>query len=362
MANALSSMGYRVTALCADPFDGVAGFNISSSVKFINLVREGKPLFRRWIFKFIITFSLNRSKRRNNRERSEFAWKSVLLRREIEYNFQADVYISFQPETTYMLSRLIGVKSPIITMFHLEPNILFAKYSIEMYQYALRASSLVTVLLPSYIDQVKRICPEASVVAVPNAIACFERPAMLKEKKIVCLGRLAEQKRVDLLIKAFALIKDDIPEWVVEHWGDIDVESRYKKKIFRLRKDLGVQDRFRFCGTTDYVEKVLGSASIFAFPSAWEGFSIALGEAMAKGLPAVGCIDCSGTNEMITDEVNGLLTVPTPEDFAAALKRLVKNYELRMKLGKKARDDIRKCSPVNIWSQWDNLIQIVAKI
>lgn len=169
-------------------------------------------------------------------------------------------------------------------------------------------------------------------------------------------------KRVDLLIKAFALIKDKIPEWSVEYWGEIDVEPKYKKKIFRLISDLDVKDRFHFCGSTDNIEKVLNSASIFAFPSAREGFSLALGEAMSKGLPVVGCVDCSGTNEMVTDGINGFLTDPSPEKFASALEILARNYELRRTLGERARNDIGRCSPDNIWPLWDNLIsQIVNK-
>lgn len=123
-----------------------------------------------------------------------------------------------------------------------------------------------------------------------------------------------------------------------------------------------MKDRFHFCGSTDNIEKVLNSASIFAFPSAWEGFSLALGEAMSKGLPVVGCVDCSGTNEMVTDGINGFLTDPSPEKFASALEILARNYELRRTLGERARNDIGRCSPDNIWPLWDNLIsQIVNK-
>lgn len=362
LANALALIGYKVTSICADPFSGEPGFKLSSDVKFVNAGREGKPLLRRGLFKFIRTFRFDRHKYRDKREENEFSWKAPLLKKEIERMAPADVYISFQPETTYMLSKLVGVHSPIITMFHQEPKTLFAKSVIEKSRLALKASSMVTVLLPSYMKQVKNLWPETPVVAIPNTIPIYENPSELKEKKIVCVGRVAILKRVDLLIRAFALIKDKIPEWNVEYWGEIDAESRYKKEIFRLRSELGVEDRFHFCGLTDNVERVLNSASIFAFPSAREGFPLALGEAMAKGLPVVGCVDCSGTNEMVTDGINGLLTDPSPEKFASALEILARNYELRRTLGERARNDIGRCSPDNIWPLWDNLIsQIVNK-
>ena len=335
---------------------------MTSSVRFVNAGRLGKPLFRRGIFKLIRTFSFDSDKRKINKEINELKWRAYLLKKEINCIRSADICISFQLETTYMLSQMLCVEAPIITMFHQEPKVLLDKYPLEINCSALKISSAVVVLLPSYISQIKNICSEASVVAIPNALPIFERTSTLREKKIVCVGRVDRQKRVHLLIGAFALIKDRIPEWVVEYWGDVNLDPKYKKELFRLRHELGVEDKFHFCGITGNIERVLSDASIFAFPSASEGFPLALGEAMAKGLPVIGCIDCSGTNAMIIDGVNGFLAEPTAESVARALECLANNYELRLKFGKMARDGIRKCSPNNIWSIWCNLIfQIVNK-
>ena len=104
---------------------------------------------------------------------------------------------------------------------------------------------------------------------------------------------------------------------------------------------------------------MLNDASIFAFPSLFEGFGLALGEAMSKGLPSVGCLDCSAVNDLITNEKNGLLVNPTPREFADALLRLMDDYDLRVKLGTQARKDISKYSPEKIWSTWHDLIEEV---
>ncbi|MDY2868165.1 MAG: glycosyltransferase, partial [Mesosutterella sp.] len=88
------------------------------------------------------------------------------------------------------------------------------------------------------------------------------------------------------------------------------------------------------------VPSKLKNASIFAFPSEYEGFSLALAEAFAMGLPAVGCKDCPSVNSLIKNESNGLLTDPTPEAFAEGLAKLMGSEELRRKYGAQGREDI----------------------
>lgn len=358
MANALDAMGYNVTAICLDLKKGMPGFSLSNGVRFVNAGRWGCPIYCRGLLKTIRAFSFNREVRHKKRKEIDLSWKIKLLGKEIEDVGGADVYISFQPETTYLMSRLQCVNAPIVTMFHFEPNRLFeimCKDILEV-KSALRSSRMITVLLPSYVDQVRKLYSGTEVVAIPNAIPYFENASSLDSKKIVCVGRVAQQKRVELLIEAFAIASNEIPDWCVEYWGETDVEPTYKDKIFQLVGRLGLQDRFCFCGATDNVERVLTSASIFAFPSAFEGYSLALGEAMSKGLPVIGCVDCAGTNEMIENKNNGLLVAPNPQAFAEALVSLAKSRSLRIELGMGARKYIQRCSPEAIWSAWNSLI------
>ena len=358
MANALYSMGYSVTAICLDSQNGMPGFPLSKGVQFVNAGKVGCPIYCQGLLKKIRAFSFNQDKRRKTRREIDLTWKVKLLGRSIEDIEGADIYISFQPETTYLLSKIQCVNAPIVTMFHFEPNCLFERMreNILEVKSALQSSKLITVLLPSYVDQVKKLYLGTEVIAIPNAIPYFGNTSSLDSKRIVCVGRLAQQKRVELLIEAFAVAANEIPDWRVEYWGETDVEPTYKNKIFQLVRDLRLQDRFIFCGTTDNVEEVLDSASIFAFPSAFEGYSLALGEAMSKGVPVIGCVDCSGTNEMIENKINGLLVVPDTNAFAKALVDLAKNRSLRIELGMGAKKYIQRCSPVVVWSTWNRLI------
>lgn len=73
----------------------------------------------------------------------------------------------------------------------------------------------------------------------------------------------------------------------------------------------------------------------------------------------MGCKDCSAVNELIIDERNGLLTEPTPEAMAEAIKRLALDRNLRLRLGTQARYDMKKYSAENVWKIWDELVNYV---
>ena len=125
--------------------------------------------------------------------------------------------------------------------------------------------------------------------------------------KILFVGRLSKNhKRPHLLIEAFAGLADEFPNWNVELWGAEDGKAYYKELQLLIKKH-HLENRVFLKGPTNDVPSVLQQGDIFAFPSAYEGFGLALGEAMSMGLPAVGYKSCSAVNELIKDGENGYL-------------------------------------------------------
>ena len=116
-----------------------------------------------------------------------------------------------------------------------------------------------------------------------------------------------------------------------------------------------------FRGATDNVLDVYNKAAIFAFPSAFEGFPLALTEAMSAGLPAVGCKSCPAVNELIKDGENGFLCENGVDAFAQALEKLMSDEELREKMGQAAKEDMKQYAPDKIWDMWEKLIEQVAQ-
>lgn len=128
------------------------------------------------------------------------------------------------------------------------------------------------------------------------------------------------------------------------------------RKIEELISKEGLNDRFLLKGVTDDVSSKLREASIFAFPSVFEGFGIALAEGLAMGLPAVGRKSCSAVNTLIRDGKNGFLTDSTPEAFSEGLAKLMANEELRRQFGMQGKEDMKNYSADSVWGKWENLL------
>jgi glycosyltransferase involved in cell wall biosynthesis len=96
----------------------------------------------------------------------------------------------------------------------------------------------------------------------------------------------------------------------------------------------------RFLGHVGDVRGVLSAADIYVMPSLWEGWPLALGEAMAAGLPAIGA-NVPGIRDLIAPERTGLLI--GREDSVAladAVERLAGDADLRARLGEAGRQRI----------------------
>ena len=131
-------------------------------------------------------------------------------------------------------------------------------------------------------------------------------------------------------------------------------------EVKNLIKNLDLENNIKLCGTTNEIPQKLANSSIFAFPSALEGFSLALTEAFSIGLPVVGCNDCPFVRSIIKNGINGLLSDPTAESFAACLSILMEDRELRMRLGTHGKEEMNLFSPNIVWEKWNALIKGLA--
>ena len=175
------------------------------------------------------------------------------------------------------------------------------------------------------------------------------------------MGRLSKNhKRPHLLIEAFAGLADEFPNWNVELWGAEDGKAYYKELQLLIKRN-HLENRVFLKGPTNDVPSVLQQGDIFAFPSAYEGFGLALGEAMSMGLPAVGYKSCSAVNELIKDGGNGYLCDDGVEPLRISMKRLMSSLSIRVSLGEKARIDMKKYSSEVIWNTWENLLKRIVK-
>ncbi|HUQ64303.1 MAG TPA: glycosyltransferase [Acidimicrobiales bacterium] len=105
---------------------------------------------------------------------------------------------------------------------------------------------------------------------------------------------------------------------------------------------LGIADRVTFTGSRPDVPELLAALDAFVLSSQFEGFPIALVEAMATGLPCV-ATSVGGTPELMTDHNNGILVKPGDAAvLAGGLDELIMNPELRQAISRQAASDALK--------------------
>lgn len=359
LANAMAARGHQVTGVCHDYEAGKPGFPLDSSVRFVNAGEGRRPSW--FLSKLMVnlrSLSFSRAKRRESRLLlwEEFVSDAVVSAVKASV---PDVVVTFRPADTHVLLCCGKLTTPIVTMSHNSPDFFLPKGTPEILKDAVEKSAAVQVLMPSYVTEVKAILPQARVVYIPNAVFQHSDIADRSSHVIVNVGRITRQKHQDLLVKAFSLVAHRYPDWKVEVWGGAAEDSKQSKALQHQIDHLGLSERVLLCGITKHVKQKLKKASIFAFPSLWEGFSLALTEAMAMGLPAIGTQRCASVNELIQNEKNGFLCEETPESFALALTRLMDEEALRIKLGNAAKAGMTEYAPDKIWAQWEKLLQSV---
>ena len=291
----------------------------------------------------------------------KFQWKQkhgVSAFAEIVKNFQPDIIISFETMTSAEIIQE-GIKVPLITSLRNDPDVCCGHLP-DLERQALEKSAAVLVLMPSFVDRMKKFVKEPKVICVPNIIPQSTNQADLtREKtryKIVNVARLnKKQKRQEILIKAFAPLAEKYPQWDIDIWGE-DI-SEYQKELTALIKHHHLENRVFLKGVTHNIGDVYNNADIFAFPSKYEGFGQALGEAMSAGLPAIGFASCSAVNELIKDEVTGLLVEDGEDAFSHGLEILMKDKKKRIQMGQNASKWAKLYSAEKIYDKWEQVIK-----
>lgn len=357
MANALVDRGFEVSAICFDENKGLPGYPLDSAVRFFNAHDEITHTFLDGKFMTKVRcWRPSKKQRQLNRIMQRCRKQQEGIGRVLNHLKDVDIFISFQYPTTFVLRRLLDVQTPVVTMFHGNPSFYCEQASFQLCKDAVEESNVVQVLRPEFVEEARHYLKDVPVIVIPNVAPQYSESADLRKKKLINIARLDSQKDPELLLRAFALLKNQFPDWTCEWWGETSVNPILTMRIKELIATEGLEGRFLLKGVTNDVPSKLRDASVFAFPSAFEGFSLALAEALAMGLPAVGRKDCPSVNTLIRDGENGFLTDATPEAFAEGLAKLMRNEELRRQLGSQGKEDMKVYSADRVWRTWEELI------
>lgn len=279
-----------------------------------------------------------------------------------------DVIVCYFPVDLFNVTRFQNHNIPIIQMVHHFPPIILDKYLRKpwfirwYYKKSFKKVHTFQVLMDSYMDKINPYFEPKNVVRIANAVYQFKDEEKVdlthEKKKIIYVTRIEKHiKRPHLLVEAFAKIGREFPDWKVEIWG-LQKYPDYDKEIQDLIKANGLENNVFLMGYTRDVNELYRSADIHAFPSSAEGFSLAIADGMAIGLPTLGFADALSVNEVIVDGHNGFLA-KNLDDFAEKLKQLMSDKELRISMGQNAIADMKAYAPEVIIGKWEKLFDTV---
>lgn len=356
-SNAMIEKGHEVYVITNDENDGNPYYSLASDIEVINLRQIAKKK-RDFTFKQKVireTFRLFGKK-------CVKVWKEQYrngyiknILPEILDRIQPDIIISYNNETTGQLYRA-SIHVPYITMLHNDPSVL-CKIMTQAEKKGFRNSKFLQVLTPRFIEMAKSFFPSSNIIYIPNEVTqyAYQKRECKEEYSIICVARLnKKQKRQDLLIRAFIKVAKEYPSWNLKFWGIGD--QKYTQELRMLIRKSHMSNRIFLMGQTQNVLKAYREADIFAFPSAFEGFGLALVEAMSSGLPCIGYKTTTAVNEIIENGKNGILVNDGVDSLAQGLSILMKDSVLRYRMGRYAHVYAKTYSADNIWRTWEKVL------
>ena len=178
---------------------------------------------------------------------------------------------------------------------------------------------------------------------------------------IVYVGRLIDDKRVDMLLHAIGRLSTAFPEVSCLVVG----EGPERPALESLVTALGLGQQVRFAGSlaSQEVYGHLKTAQVLVLPSVREGFGIVVLEAQAAGaVPIVVRSPASAAPDLIRDGVDGLVCEPSAESLATAVGQLLKDAPRRTVLARNARQAARLRDWSSVADQMEEVYREVASL
>lgn len=152
---------------------------------------------------------------------------------------------------------------------------------------------------------------------------------------VVSVGRLDPQKNFPLLLEAWRTVQQKFPSAVLKIAGRGPEEGHLKSLV--TQQNLRVE----LLGFVEDIPALLSRSDVYVQTSEWEGFGLAVAEAMAAEMPVI-VTDVDSLPDLVHHERTGLV-IPSKDGAAlvGALERLLNDAALRKKLGSAAREEAR---------------------
>jgi glycosyltransferase involved in cell wall biosynthesis len=154
-------------------------------------------------------------------------------------------------------------------------------------------------------------------------------------RAILSVATLIPRKGHDLLLRALAEVAE--PGWHLTIVGSPDRDPVHARALATLAGQLGVADRVRFAGELvgDALEAAWHAADVFALATCYEGYGMAIAEALKRGLPVV-VTDGGAAGALVTPGAGFVCAVGDRGQLTHSLRRLIGDARLRRRMAGQA--------------------------
>ncbi len=227
-----------------------------------------------------------------------------------------------------------------------------------------RAASAVVMQTAEGADWVRANCPGSAPRVIANPIGLplpSTEPRLVPEdaiagdrRLVLSVGRLDHQKGFDLLLRAFAMVAAEFPDWDLVVLG----EGVERDSLEQLALELNLKGRVGLPGRAGNPADWYECASLYVMSSRFEGFPNTLAEAMAHGLPVLAMNCPTGPAGLIRDGRDGVLVDARggADGLAEAMRSLMADDARRVRLGEAARAVVDRFSTDQVGRQWDQVL------
>jgi L-malate glycosyltransferase len=203
----------------------------------------------------------------------------------------------------------------------------YQKQSIQnTYKYASKIIATSSALKKGIMKNTSINSDNISIVPNPADISSFhiKNKSMTGGFNFISIALLREEKRLDLLLEAYAKIKNVFEDAHITIVGD----GPEKNNLLTLVKNLNIEQYVKFTGflSKEEIASLLQKSSALVLNSDVETFGVALVEAMASGVPAI-ATQCGGPDDIVTHETGYLINKGSVEELYQSMHKMIKNYK-----------------------------------
>ncbi len=172
---------------------------------------------------------------------------------------------------------------------------------------------------------------------LPDRQALRSRLGITPEEMVIgVVARLEEQKGHRVLLEALSLMPELPASLKIVIIGDGKLRSQLEQDTLKR----GLSSQVIFWGTRKPIFPILKALDFFLLPSLWEGFSLAILEAMAMGLPVI-ATKVGGAEEVITSGRHGLLIPPGDAPrLAEAIQEALLHRDKYLEMARKGKERV----------------------